>query len=154
MGATFCQISFFSFLLTVCILTMAYLHNFCVQKLCWNTTNSHYWKWQPVNQKLITAIVNSTLRNIISFLNLLVCIWALISKLFAFRVELLVFVSLLISSGMKSHQQGSTEANLQSGWMGSEQLGLNELSQGFRSEFNSEHLAWDKSSLLHFHEHI
>lgn len=77
------------------------------------------WKLLPVCQKLITAIVSSTLRNIISFLNLLVCIWALISKWFAFKVQLLVFVSLLICSGMKSHQQGSAEANLLSGWMGS-----------------------------------
>lgn len=77
------------------------------------------WKLLPVCQKLITAIVNSTVKNVISFLNLLVCIWALISKCFAFRVQLLVFVSLLTCSGMKSHQQGSAEANLLSGWMGS-----------------------------------
>lgn len=77
------------------------------------------WKLLPVCQKLITAIVNSTVKNVISFLNLLVCIWAPISKFFAFRVQLLVFVSLLTCSGMKSHQQGSAEANLLSGWMGS-----------------------------------
>lgn len=77
------------------------------------------WKLLPMNQKLITAIVNSTLRNIISFLNLLVCIWALISKCFALSMQLFVFVSLLFCSGMKSHQRGIAEANLLSGGMGS-----------------------------------